>query len=923
MSNEKEQKKKKNNNQAINFPAELDNLLRKSKELADQFQSHKRNLSKIKQLKERMIELSSKLITAAETYYYKGKQQESEIIYSEILDSVREMNLSEKEYIILNNLGLIYRIRGDYQKALDLFMQALDILQEEGNQTEKGSIFNNIGGLYYFWGDYQKALDYYKEALTIFQNLGLQVNESTALNNIGLIYNLTGNYEEALDFFKEALETQGGASGTESEAAILNNMGSIYRHLKRYTEAINCYKQVLDIIQELGYKMNEGTILNNIGQVYKDWKRYQEALNYFEQALESRKDVGDKAGEGITLSSLGSVSELLVRYDKALGYYQQALMIIQEVGDKGKEGTILNNLGRIHLFLENFYEAYITFKQAVNITEKIVGGMQSSTIRQSFRETNLGIYYGLVHTLLLWHLKNKQEDKKPPNILKQAFRFLELVKAREITDKLKTSREDISPVIRSKGFQHLINEEHQLTREISQLQLSYSKMSLANADNLSFNQQEQTTREEAIIPPTIINELHQKIVKLNSLRTKIYENCHDPGLVKQTADYNPLPSFQKLFEQEPETIVWEFFYDESVSSDTFLILVWTRTDSDVFMSNEISSSIISYYYESFHDALSRASEEKNEREQSIAIEEANTYFQILSLWLGFWLPEKLWDTLSGKELLVLIPHGKLHFFPWSIAKKANYDDPLDHSSNEDDIYLGLTIPIVRNYSLELTVSCLQREKEMSTNFLLVSNPNFNIDGKALPGAKTEVRSIKDFLQWDGVSNEFITLLEQQEATKKAFVEKLTTAPSIIHFAGHAKFNPSNKDPWMSYLAFHSKEGIDPYTVTEMVQNQFIDSPLFILSACETALAEISKGDEPVGIIRGLTLAGATSIIATNWSLFDKLAPHFMRFFYENFFQGETIARALFLARIEIGGINPLDWGVYELYGNPFKVIAKD
>ena len=149
---------------------------------------------------------------------------------------------------------------------------------------------------------------------------------------------------------------------------------------------------------------------------------------------------------------------------------------------------------------------------------------------------------------------------------------------------------------------------------------------------------------------------------------------------------------------------------------------------------------------------------------------------------------------------------------------------------------------------------------------------------------------------------------------------MTHQYGIIHFAGHGIYNI--KDPWMSGLYFYHADGYDIRTVTELVTQRFNGTPLFVLSACETGRSEFSKGDEMIGLIRGLTLAGATSIIATNWLLSDEVAPHFMKAFYKYFLEGADVCESLFKARKEISKeyTHPYDWGIYTLYGNPFKEL---
>jgi len=215
---------------------------------------------------------------------------------------------------------------------------------------------------------------------------------------------------------------------------------------------------------------------------------------------------------------------------------------------------------------------------------------------------------------------------------------------------------------------------------------------------------------------------------------------------------------------------------------------------------------------------------------------------------------------------------------------------------------------------------MKREQE-THNILLIANPNYNIRNLDLPGADLEARSIKQLLK--KLKLEF-ELLDHEEAVESAFTNLINQEFGIIHFAGHGVYDPIKKDPWMSGLLFYRADGYDIRTVTELVTQGFKGTPLCILSACETGRADISKGgDELIGLIRGLTLAGVTSIIGTHWLLNDSVAPFFMRTFYEQFLQGNDVSESLFLARKRVYEDlrSPVDWGVYTVYGNPFKKMT--
>src|SRR5262249_52775312 len=94
--------------------------------------------------------------------------------------------------------------------------------------------------------------------------------------------------------------------------------------------------------------------------------------------------------------------------------------------------------------------------------------------------------------------------------------------------------------------------------------------------------------------------------------------------------------------------------------------------------------------------------------------------------------------------------------------------------------------------------------------------------------------------------------------------------------------------------------------------------LVVLSACETALGEVSFADGVIGLQRSLTLAGARSVILTLWPVSDVTTKDLMVAFYRNLFEKKmTKSEALRQAQLEMvhRGVKPRYWAPFVLYGD--------
>lgn len=91
----------------------------------------------------------------------------------------------------------------------------------------------------------------------------------------------------------------------------------------------------------------------------------------------------------------------------------------------------------------------------------------------------------------------------------------------------------------------------------------------------------------------------------------------------------------------------------------------------------------------------------------------------------------------------------------------------------------------------------------------------------------------------------------------------------------------------------SNDGV--VTAAELSRLDFSDVDLVVLSACQTALGDISD-DGVFGLQRGFKKAGAKSLLMTLWKVDDKATSKFMTSFYDNIVAGKNKRQALTDAR---------------------------
>src|SRR5207302_2688197 len=171
---------------------------------------------------------------------------------------------------------------------------------------------------------------------------------------------------------------------------------------------------------------------------------------------------------------------------------------------------------------------------------------------------------------------------------------------------------------------------------------------------------------------------------------------------------------------------------------------------------------------------------------------------------------------------------------------------------------------------------------MSSSLIAFGNPVIgkdeqrNADVCPLPEAEQEVSSIaKSFGQKD--SKIFIG----REASEKTF-KALAPSYSIIHLATHGVID--NRQPLYSHLLL-TKTEVDPENdgrlEARQIMNMNLNADLAVLSACESANGRISPGEGVIGMWWAFFVAGARSMVVSQWKVNSTSTSELMTAFYGN------------------------------------------
>lgn len=260
------------------------------------------------------------------------------------------------------------------------------------------------------------------------------------------------------------------------------------------------------------------------------------------------------------------------------------------------------------------------------------------------------------------------------------------------------------------------------------------------------------------------------------------------------------------------------------------------------------------------------------------------------------LYDRLWKPIEALVVaprVVVVPHGVLHYLPFAALEGADGRQVVDQ--------VGLRfLP-----SASVLKFVRAPAGVASTAALVLGNPDLGDPALDLAFGEQEATAVAGQFPQSH-------LLLRAGASETNF-RRLGAQYRRIHFATHGKFQAQDALNSGLFLARDAQnDGV--LTVGELYGLP-LDADLVTLSACETGLGRIASGDDVVGLTRGFLYAGASSVVASLWSVEDKATAGLMGAFYANLStrdKQEALREAQLATRK--AAPHPFYWAAFQLIG---------
>ncbi|WP_170164514.1 CHAT domain-containing protein [Sinomicrobium pectinilyticum] len=821
------------------------------------------------------------------------------------------------------------------KKNLLLLFCLLSVIPLQGQLTD--SIYHTVDRLakasapHIFKRLEEKASAFEKQAVTPREHTAMLILRC----NMGYHYRKSGMSQKAIACYESAWKNYQDHQLTDYDIIeyCLKPLGNLYTISGNFTQAENTIKSYLFLAEEQGNRVQRVAAVLNLSVVYHNTGNFHTAIRLLEKYL--KNTVPDTKQKALLLNNLATNYFALEEYEKSEAILKQATQTNPEITSPMYRNMAQLAKNRDQVILAQQYldlaEKAIREQpsQARDIARLYVEKSELSTINGDTAQARKLLYTALGF-LLPNHNKNalpNRETLYPENTLIAIFDALAslendmetslyyyelsfyvtgLLQKQIISQETKILHGNDNRIRSEKCIDLLYNtykntnKDHYLERAFF-----YAERSKASALKGAISQKslaEKFPGDSLLLKENTLSSIHENTVN-KLVRAQLTGQGKD-SVRLYTKTSNRLNLELKSLRHKIDEK-----YPETPFSGISVPLLRNKLKND-------NASMIVYFSGKQHlyiFAFSRNGAELHRKDNTSALREEIRHF------ISFFdNPSRINNDVTAysrsayqvyrslipsgilnTEYLVIVPDGLLGFIPFEAlliepAQSDNYNRMPFLVKRQKMVYQTSADLYLREYRYT--------EKEK----LLGIFPIFESTPMELRYSEEEAESIRCITDAD--------ILSGKDATKANFLEKAGNY-DIIHLSTHASGGnfviPANIEFRDDVMLLHELYGLQ------------LKPALVVLSACETGIGKLQRGEGAISLARGFQYAGANRILFSLWKVNDRATSRIMTLFYQNYQKYASASAANHQSKIDyledkevpLAQKSPYYWSGFVYYGN--------
>lgn len=761
--------------------------------------------------------------------------------------------------------GLAYRNQGDLKLALDYFQSGGELCEANvGEYYTMGRFETQYGRTLAMTGELERAED------RIIRSLNHLNPKIKGFDNTDRSYRADAfrAYCEVLSKKKDYQGMEGKAraahaitghlqAGTKLEADDLNNIGYALVYQNKLTEGRSFLQRALALYQKINEETSQGHSYENLAEAARQEGNYATGIEYLRKAEQCYHGIPDQPG------------------------LEQALN-----PEKMIEATM--EVAHYGMLLHQQDSAAFALPQVVTAAARVdslLGLLRYSVRSEESKRLLVGKLRPLHERILDFSVKGYSETSDP-RYLNLGLHYLARSKAQVLNER-RTANQLLSL---DEGREELYADQ----QAIRTLKDRYRR------------EKNPSTRTE------LLEELQRNEFNYRRKTAALFGQAQ--------LDYVGLPDepdARAIQAVLPENqAVLDYFIGDS------LVFAGVYTASDLSLVKlDITANELREHVVKINEFLRSPSKNRyqNDREYRDSIE-AN-YVNSSNVLHDALLPETI--TSGGYDHLTILLDGPLHRLPFaalttSIVPRSDWGDYPAYPF----LLKGCTINY--EFSLQAWLERLQSPPSFPSDRLVVA-PTQPQAVTIRPAGMTDAMTLAALNTSESENESVSELIDARTLRKtganRAKFMRVASNYGLIHFAGHGVANTA--DPYQSFLVFSEsdKETTDnDLLYLRDLERLQLQADLLVLSACQTAEGELSQGEGVISLGRAGALAGAGSVIASNWAVNQAAKAVFFPLFYEQLLVGQRRDVALQQAKLKLIKSDerfghPYFWAGFGNYGN--------
>ena len=789
-------------------------------------------------------------------------------------------------------LAAAYRYLGDNENSIAISEKRLQLANSLNDRQAVAACHIDIGGSYFDKKTYDKAAVEFQVALSIFDAILnakpsgsltatpsvsiVQKDKAACLNNLGVTNRLLNRKAASLSYMNQAYTAYGKVLETTKDSSIVVYMGNVLME-KASTESLA-----------------DGTASS--GSLANALKGYEEALKVFGN-LRHPFVVECHTAKGNTLVQLNRTNEALNSFQNAVN--------VRTLG--ASEPDVLKN----PLLPDNIYPelfaaysakaqvlstnnettaAFDAYKKCDTIITRLYQLYQEDKSKYILAEKVLPIYEKAISTA--HNLFEKTSDAQYSNA---ALALSGRNKAIALLEGLKDNK--------AKNFAGVPDSMRQAERNLKTDIAFFEKKLYEAPDSLKTQVKDEVFMAKQALM-MFNKDLEAKYPKYFNFKSQMISP------LSATAEQNRIKDIQSSIDDK--TVVVEYFLGDSA------LYIFGFNNKDFYFNREKlpANNAFLTQFKNLRKSLSddKMIADSNQLAEQTFLLTSHDFYRLL-----LQKPLASLNKSNNINRLRLIPDGVLGYLPFELLL-----------TETATTWKGNATPyLLRKYAVSYAYS----------NQLLGKNGG-NIDGgefggfgieyseKAIETIKTDVKpdstpstrggKLSRLAFADDEVKNIRTLLGSgtiflnDDATKFAFMQNAGNH-GILHLAMHGAID--DKNPLNSSLIFAKKDSADNNLLNGYdIYNMQLKTGLAVLSACNTGVGELQRGEGVMSLARAFAFAGCPSTVMSLWSIPDESTSKVMMAFYKNLKNGDTKDVALQKAKLEYLDNCPPQYSIPNYWG---------